>query len=288
MKNKIIDCITFFNENFIFELRYNIVKKYVDYLVVCESEYDHRGNKKNLNFDYKKYSHDQKIKYLIHKEPFPKNHNPWVNQAIQREFILKNLTFAENEDYIFFSDPDEIPNPALYQDFKLEKKYGIFLQKSFVYKFNLFNKYESPWEGTRVCKKKNLKSIDFMRQHVKSKNLKYSFLRFDKEKNIQIFYNGGWHFNNIMTSEEISKKLKIDIINKLNKILKVDISKHIEMERILSPKDIEIKTLSKFGSLYGSSSNSMNSAFLRHPNFSNQIKNLFFCGGSVHLGRGIP
>ena len=208
MKNKIIDCITFFNENFIFELRYNIVKKYVDYLVVCESEYDHRGNKKNLNFDYKKYSHDQKIKYLIHKEPFPKNNNPWVNQAIQREFILKNLTFAENEDYIFFSDPDEIPNPALYQDFKLEKKYGIFLQKSFVYKFNLFNKYESPWEGTRVCKKKNLKSIDFMRQHVKSKNLKYSFLRFDKEKNIQIFYNGGWHFNNIMTSEEISKKLK--------------------------------------------------------------------------------
>jgi phytoene desaturase len=88
--------------------------------------------------------------------------------------------------------------------------------------------------------------------------------------------------------EEISKKLKIDIINKLNKILKVDISKHIEMERILSPKDIEIKTLSKFGSLYGSSSNSMSSAFLRHPNFSNQIKNLFFCGGSVHPGGGIP
>lgn len=88
--------------------------------------------------------------------------------------------------------------------------------------------------------------------------------------------------------EEISKKIKIDIINKLNKILKVDISKHIEMEKILSPKDIEIKTLSKHGSLYGSSSNSMNSAFLRHPNFSNQIKNLFFCGGSVHPGGGIP
>ena len=51
----------------------------------------------------------------------------------------------------------------------------FFLQDFFNYKFNLFNKYESPWEGTRVAKKKNLKSINFMRQEVKTKNLKYSF-----------------------------------------------------------------------------------------------------------------
>ena len=54
------------------------------------------------------------------------------------------------------------------------------------YKFNLFNPHESPWEGTRVAKKKNLKSIDFMRQKVKSKNLKYSFFRFDKETNLEL------------------------------------------------------------------------------------------------------
>ena len=47
-----------------------------------------------------------------------------------------------------------------------------------------------------------------MRQKIKSKNLDYSFLRFDKEKNIQIFDNAGWHFNNILSPEEISKKLK--------------------------------------------------------------------------------
>ena len=82
------------------------------------------------------------------------------------------------------------------------------MQKCFNYKFNLFNKYESPWEGTRVCKKKNLKSIDYMRQKIKSKNLKYNFFRFDKEKNIQIFDNAGWHFNNILSPEEISVKLK--------------------------------------------------------------------------------
>ena len=208
MKNKIIDCITFFDENFIFDLRYNIIKQYVDFIIICESEYDHRGNKKGLNFNYEKYSKNNKVKYFILKEPFPKKNNPWENQAIQREFLLNSLNFINDDDYIFFSDPDEIPNTDLYNDFRLEKKYGIFLQKSFNYKFNLFNKHESPWAGTRVCKKKNLKSIDYMRQKVWAKNLKYKFYRFDKEKNIQLFQNGGWHFNNIMSPENISKKLK--------------------------------------------------------------------------------
>ena len=208
MRNKIIDCITFFNENFIFNLRYNIIKEHVDFIVICESEYDHRGNKKNLNFNYEKYSHDKKVKYLVHKEPFPAKNNPWSNQAIQREFLFHGLTFVNDEDYIFFSDPDEIPNTNLYNKFKLEKRYGIFLQKSFNYKFNLFNKHETPWDGPRVCKKKNLKSIDYMRQKVWAKNLKYKFYRFDKEKSIEIFHNAGWHFNNIMTPNEISLKLK--------------------------------------------------------------------------------
>ena len=208
MGSKIIDCITFFNENFIFDLRYNIIKDHVDFFVICESKYDHRGNPKNLNFDIKKYKNEKKIKYIVLEEKFPSNSDPWNNQAIQRDFILENLNFAENDDYIFFSDPDEIPNIEIYKDFKLKKKYGIFLQKSFNYKFNLFNKYETPWDGTRVCKKKNLKSINFMRQKVLSKNIKYRFFRIDKEKNIQLFLNGGWHFNNIMTEMDISKKLK--------------------------------------------------------------------------------
>ena len=208
MKSKIVDCITFFNENYIFDLRYNIIKNDVDFLVVCESLYDHKGNKKELNFNFNKYSNDEKLKYFVLEEPFPKNNNPWTNQAIQREFLLEKLTFVENEDYIFFSDPDEIPNPNLLNNFQLKKKYGIFLQKNFNYKFNLYNKFETPWDGPRVCKKKNLKSIDYMRQKVWAKNLKYRFYRIDKERNIELFFDGGWHFNNIMSSLDISKKLK--------------------------------------------------------------------------------
>jgi len=207
-KIKIIDCITFFDNNFMFEIRYNILKNYVDYFVVCESRFNHKGIEKNKNFIWKKEYDKKKIKYFFLQEPFPKNNSPWKNQAIQREFLLECTDFADQEDYIFFSDPDEIINPNLLINFKLRKKYGIFFQDCFNYKLNLFNPHETPWEGTRVAKKKNLTSIDFMRQKVKSKNLKYNFFRFDKEKNIEVYEKAGWHFNNLMSAEDISLKLK--------------------------------------------------------------------------------
>ena len=208
MKSKIIDCITFFDNNFMFDFRYNVLKDFVDFFVICESKYDHRNKEKKSNFINQNYFNKEKIKYFLLEEPFPKKNNIWENQAFQREYLLKKLNNFEDNDYIFFSDPDEIPNPNLLKNFYLKKKYGIFFQNCFNYKFNLFNKYETPWEGTRVCMKKNLKSIDFMRQKVRSKNINYSFLRFDKERNIQIFKDGGWHFNNVMSPEKISLKLR--------------------------------------------------------------------------------
>ncbi len=206
--NKILDCITFFDNNFMFEIRYNVLVDVVDYFIICESLFDHKGNPKKKNFVMKDYYKKEKIRYHLIDKPFPSNNNPWQNQALQRESLLSFTDFAHSEDYVFFSDPDEIPRPEILKNFTLSKKYGIFLQDCFNYKFNLFNKYESPWEGTRVAKKKNLKSIDFMRQNVRMKNLNYSFIRLDKEKNIQLYERAGWHFNNILSPNEISLKLK--------------------------------------------------------------------------------
>ena len=207
MNSKIFDCITFFQENFITNIRFEILKDVVDYFVVCESIYDHRGKKKKLKFKLLNEKYRSKIIYLVSEEKF-KSKDLWKNQAQQREFIFNGLKSAKKDDYIMFSDPDEIPRPEKLQQFSLQSKYGIFLQDCFCFKFNLYNKYESPWEGTRVCKMKNLTSIDHMRQNVKSKNLKYSFFRIDKEKNIQVIKDGGWHFNNILSPEDISLKLK--------------------------------------------------------------------------------
>ena len=101
--NKIIDCVTFFDNNFIFEIRYNILVNYVDYFVICESKYDHAGKQKKQNFLFKEEYDTKKIRYIWLDKPFPKNTDRWQNQAIQRDYILENLDFASEEDFIFFS-----------------------------------------------------------------------------------------------------------------------------------------------------------------------------------------
>ena len=77
-------------------------------------------------------------------------------------------------------------------------------------------------------------------------------------------------------------------LNKLSRMLDTDISPLVECEAVLDPRTIESRTDSHLGALYGTSSNDRMAAFLRHPNFSRKIDNLYFCGGSVHPGGGIP
>jgi len=83
-------------------------------------------------------------------------------------------------------------------------------------------------------------------------------------------------------------KAKEHIIQRINKALKIDIEPFIACETHLEPRTIESRTQSYQGSLYGAASNNRFAAFLRHPNFSSSLKNLYFCGGSVHPGGGIP
>ncbi|MDP4251243.1 MAG: phytoene desaturase family protein [Bacteroidota bacterium] len=78
------------------------------------------------------------------------------------------------------------------------------------------------------------------------------------------------------------------IIKKINRLLKTNIEPLIESELVFDPRVIESRTSSAFGAIYGNSSNNKYAAFLRHPNFSKEIKNLYFCGGSVHPGPSIP
>ncbi|WP_298764548.1 1-hydroxycarotenoid 3,4-desaturase CrtD [uncultured Polaribacter sp.] len=88
--------------------------------------------------------------------------------------------------------------------------------------------------------------------------------------------------------DEIIQKTKKNIIAKLSRVLNVDFQNLINFESVLDPRKIESNTQSYQGALYGASSNNKFAAFLRHPNFSQHIKNLYFCGGSVHPGGGIP
>ncbi len=88
--------------------------------------------------------------------------------------------------------------------------------------------------------------------------------------------------------EEMRREARRNIVDKINRVLETDIQKKIEVEQVYDPPAIEQHTWSYHGSLYGNSSNGMFAAFNRHSNFSRKYKNLYFTGGSVHPGGGIP
>ncbi|MFT4834473.1 MAG: phytoene desaturase [Marinoscillum sp.] len=88
--------------------------------------------------------------------------------------------------------------------------------------------------------------------------------------------------------DSMIEEARANILRKLSKQLGVEIAPLIETEQILDPRTIESKTSSALGALYGNSSNNLFSAFLRHANVSKRVSGLFFCGGSVHPGGGIP
>jgi len=88
--------------------------------------------------------------------------------------------------------------------------------------------------------------------------------------------------------DRLIREARKNVLEKLSRLLKTEIEPLIEVEGTLDPRSIESKTSSWQGALYGNSSNNRYAAFLRHPNFSKEFKNLYFVGGSVHPGGGIP
>lgn len=95
------------------------------------------------------------------------------------------------------------------------------------------------------------------------------------------------NLSSTQNQENLIENTKNIILKKINLFLKTELEKQIIHENITTPSDLQNTTHSYLGSLYGGSSNSMLSAFFRHPNFS-KIDNLYFCGGTVHPGGGIP
>ena len=199
---KIIDCTTYYAEDLMLDVRFNILNEYVDKFVIVESMFSHSGKAKSLNFDINNFQKfKDKIKYLVIE-----NEPDGISQNIEN---LSALDDVSDNDLICLSDNDEIPNFDS-QYFKNSKNDIFnFKQLFFYYKFNLFYDF-MPWFGTKACKKKKLISFSWLR-NLKPK--KYPFWRLDtffsnlKQTNLQIVENGGWHFTNLMTAKDIHTKL---------------------------------------------------------------------------------
>jgi beta-1,4-mannosyl-glycoprotein beta-1,4-N-acetylglucosaminyltransferase len=222
---KIFDCFMYFDEEIVLDLRLNSLDKFVDYFVIVESTFTHKGDKRVLKFNHKKFDKfKNKIIYLVYdKEPKdlvkikdPESDdggyilNALIRENSQRNFISKGLNFADDDDFILISDVDEIPNLENINFKNYQKKIIQFKQEMFYYKFNL----KLPnliWTGTKACKKKNLLNPQWLR-NVKDK--KYPFFRIDtlfsktKYMSVEFVDDGGWHFSNIKSAEEIEYKLR--------------------------------------------------------------------------------
>lgn len=96
------------------------------------------------------------------------------------------------------------------------------------------------------------------------------------------------HNNGKQDWDNLIGQARENILKKLNRVLGLNIEAYIECEDLLDPRLIESRTSSAGGALYGNSSNNKYAAFLRHSNKSSRVKGLYFCGGSVHPGGGIP
>ena len=225
---KIFDCFMYFDEEVVLDLRLNILNKYEDYYVIVESIYTHKGDKRDLKFNHKKFEKfKKKIVYLVYDE-HPKNiekvknedneeeksrkyiFNAAYRENGQRNFILNGLKNAQNDDLILVSDVDEIPNLKDLDLKKVSQKIIFFRQDMFYYKFNL-RLPNMIWTGTKACKRKNLKTPQWLRN---IKDRRFPFYRLDtifsktKYIDIKLIENGGWHFSNIKTPAEIEHKLK--------------------------------------------------------------------------------
>ena len=217
---KIIDCTSFYNEHLMYEIRLNILKDKVDKFIVTESTYSHSGQKKKLNFDINNYPKfkDKIIYIIIDKEPegiVPENDDPSLQRsnslkriALSYDECLKKLEQFEENDFIMLSDNDEIPNLNSNEFLNNKNSIVLFNQLFIYFKFNLL--YDKMlWPGTKGCKKGKLKSLSWLR-NIKLK--KYPFWRLDtlfsdnKYINLNVINDGGWHFTNLKTPEEMYEK----------------------------------------------------------------------------------
>ena len=170
---KIFDCFMYFNEDVVLDVRFNYLDKFVDKFVIVESTYNHRGQKKKLNFNINNFlKFKDKIEYLILDSQSPDieiineadNENEKSRKYIlngyrrdhfQRNYLSKGISAADKEDLIIVSDIDEIPNLKTIDITKIGNELIFFNQIMCYYKFNLFQKNYN-WVGSRACKKKIL------------------------------------------------------------------------------------------------------------------------------------
>ena len=225
---KIYDCFMYFDEDVVLDVRLNLLNEFIDKFVIIESVFNHKGERREPQFDINKFSKfKEKIIYILkhetpseleiikkldsEKEVYRKSIlNALKRENLQRNSILEGLKNAEPNDWVIVSDLDEIPNLEKVNFNKINERVLVFEQAMMYYKFNL-KLQNFIWIGSKACKFKFLESPQWLRN---IKGRKFNWWRIDtffskkKYRSIKLIKEGGWHFSYIKTPKEIEKKLK--------------------------------------------------------------------------------
>ena len=266
---KIYDCFMYFDEEVVADVRLHTLNEFVDYFVIVESKFTHKGEPRKLKFDHKKFEKfKEKIIYIIDEKVYPQTQeiqtedsedeksiklifNATYRENGQRNLLHTGLKEANDEDLILISDVDEIPKLTGLNFKNINEKIILFKQDMFYYKFNLWLP-NLIWTGTKACRRKNLISPQWLRN---IKDRKYSFFRIDtlfsstKFNSIRIINDGGWHFTNIKTPKEIELKFRSYLHHRefdLNPLSANQIGEIIKNKKAIYNLKVD-KTFNKFG-----------------------------------------
>lgn len=203
----VVDTFCYSGEADILEIRFNILNDYVDQFVIIESDTTFSGLPKPLywaergdrfeEFQGKvkyhvvnNYGEDKDIMALMENNPLtPPNLEHYRRAFYQKESIKRALTHLKDDDYVFYGDVDEIPNPYAI-DAVDDKTYKL---RQIAYSYYLNNRSPEDWRGTIVTKYKNIKEGSL------------NEMRADQSR---ILNGGGWHFTNMGGLEAVLKKLE--------------------------------------------------------------------------------
>lgn len=190
----VIDCCYFLNENELFEIRYNILKDYVDKFIVAECDFTFSGKYKGYNFinTYGDKVVHWKLNPTQYYELARKSPNTgagehyWIEEFAQKESLHEALHGYSDDDFIFISDVDEVWNPEILPQITSETAIYKPKQLPYLYYFNQRTDEDwLGWTGTVATRYKNIK------------NECINHLRTDSMTDYVVLENGGWHFNSI-------------------------------------------------------------------------------------------
>ena len=253
---KIFDCVMFFNELELLELRLMTLNDVVDYFVLVEANRTHTGNTKDFLFEknrnlYKKYL-DKIIYVKVEDTPaLDKSKDYWAIENFQRNCITRGLANAKDGDRVIISDLDEIPDPGKLTEVLDSNDPVAFNQYLFYYYVNCLSGRN--WNGSIMTPFKNMKS---------PQNLRIIKRKFNRIK------KGGWHYSYMGGLDKI--KLKLDnLFDAFTRIDQVGTDEDI-LRKINTQKDLWDESYSH--SLIninekGYSPPSINKFIKKYPNF---------------------